>query len=320
MVDIRVAYPLASSCNADYSSRTLGASQEIVDTRYQMVAFDLDGTLLQSNRRISDSTVEYLQSLDRRGLKLAFCTGRSSRSTYEHIQKLGLSRPFPVVCTNGAKGIFCNLDQRAECPREDMVFHKPLSREITSCAIQNAKKLNYVSMLYYDDAVYANESCEEHFTLTRLYMRLARSNVTHVEDNFESLMDEFGMPSRIVVLFLNASIEDVLASFETELGREATIIPGSKGWFLEILNSNKGRGLRDMCHHMDVPLEKCIALGDGENDVEFLTMAGLGICMKNGTESAKRAARAITEWTNNEDGVIRALQQLERLGLLRLDN
>lgn len=75
-----------------------------------------------------------------------------------------------------------------------------------------------------------------------------------------------------------------------------------------------------MCIHLDIPLESCKAIGDGENDIEFLSMAGFGICMKNGKDVAKKAADAVSEWTNNEDGAMLALQQLERSGMLRLDN
>ena len=320
MVDIKAAYPL-HNLEGSYSSLCGNYQDEDLDTRYQMVALDLDGTLLQSNKRISDSTVEYLRELDRRGLKLAFATGRSAKSTYEHIKRLSLRNPFPVVCSNGAKGIICYVD--SEIPtRDDTVFFNPLTTDVTHRTIELAKKKNYVSMCYYDDKVYANSSCPEHITLTNLYKRLSKSEVSFVTDDFASLIKVRGPPNRILVMFLSPKIEDIEASFEEELAGNATIIPGNKGWYLEILNASvtKGNGLRSMCSHLDIPLENCIAIGDGENDIEFLSMAGFGICMKNGKDVAKKAADTVSEWTNNEDGVMLALQQLERSGMLRLDN
>ena len=59
------------------------------------------------------------------------------------------------------------------------------------------------------------------------------------------------------------------------------------------------------------------AFGDGDNDIEFVEMAGLGIAMKNGRATLKAVADGITEHTNNEDGAIRMLQQLEAEGRLR---
>jgi Cof subfamily protein (haloacid dehalogenase superfamily) len=316
MVDIKAAYPL-HNLERSYSSLYGNCQDEYADTRYQMVALDLDGTLLQSNRKISDSTVEYLRELDRRGLKLAFATGRSAKSTYEHIQRLNLPSPFPVVCSNGAKGIICYVDST----RDDTVFFNPLTMDVTHRTIEHAKRMNYVSMCYYDDKVHANSSCPEHITLTNLYKRLSKSEVSFVTDDFESLIKERGPPNRILVMFLRTKIEDIEASFEEELAGNATIIAGNKGWYLEILNASvtKGNGLRSMCYHLDIPLESCIAIGDGENDIEFLHMAGFGICMKNGKDVAKKAADAVSEWTNNEDGVMLALRQLERSGMLRLD-
>lgn len=111
------------------------------------MALDFDGTLLQSNRRISDSTVENLRELDRCGLKLACATGKSARSTYDDIQRLNLPNPFPVVCSNGTKGIICYVD--SETPtRDDTVFFDPLTMNVTHGAIELAKEMNYVSMCY----------------------------------------------------------------------------------------------------------------------------------------------------------------------------
>ena len=53
------------------------------------------------------------------------------------------------------------------------------------------------------------------------------------------------------------------------------------------------------------------AFGDGDNDIEFIEKAGLGIAMKNARETLKVVADEITEHTNVEDGAIRALQRLE---------
>ena len=61
-----------------------------------------------------------------------------------------------------------------------------------------------------------------------------------------------------------------------------------------------------------------MAFGDGDNDAEFLSVAGFGFAMKNARDNVKELADSVTEWTNDEDGVIRTLQNLEEAGRLIL--
>jgi hydroxymethylpyrimidine pyrophosphatase-like HAD family hydrolase len=95
------------------------------------------------------------------------------------------------------------------------------------------------------------------------------------------------LPSCIVVLFWDYDSCKVARAFEKELQGAVTLVPGSKGLYLEILSGghvHKGHALKDFCHSIDIALSKCVAIGAGDNDVEFLDMAGFGICMKNGNE------------------------------------
>jgi hydroxymethylpyrimidine pyrophosphatase-like HAD family hydrolase len=71
-----------------------------------------------------------------------------------------------------------------------------------------------------------------------------------------------------------------------------------------------------MCAKLGIPLEQCVAIGDGSNDLEFLQMAGKGIAMKNGKDAVKKAADEVMEWTNDQHGVMLTLQNMERKGLL----
>jgi hydroxymethylpyrimidine pyrophosphatase-like HAD family hydrolase len=65
-----------------------------------------------------------------------------------------------------------------------------------------------------------------------------------------------------------------------------------------------------LCDNLGFALTSVMAFGDSENDLEMLRVAGTGVCMAQGTDSAKRAARRVSQWTNHEDGVARELNQL----------
>lgn len=71
-----------------------------------------------------------------------------------------------------------------------------------------------------------------------------------------------------------------------------------------------------MCKAMQYDIADVVAFGDGENDKEFLEVAGLGVAMSNARPLAKLAADEINPWTNDEDGVARYLGQMEKRELL----
>ena len=83
---------------------------------------------------------------------------------------------------------------------------------------------------------------------------------------------------------------------------QANVIRGTPPFFVEILDPSvhKGHGLRRLCESVDVPLEEVIAFGDGDNDLEFIRMAGWGVAMKNGREEVKDASDEVCRWSNDE--------------------
>jgi hydroxymethylpyrimidine pyrophosphatase-like HAD family hydrolase len=198
------------------------------------------------------------------------------------------------------------------------------NKDATRKAKTVANSLRYVSLWYYDHAIYAkNVKTEDHVRLVRLFERLTKSKVTIVEDQLE---DNYHCPpSRLVVLFLDAPTDKIAATFYSELNGDATvatIVPASKGLYIEILigHIHKGNGLRDLCHSLQIPIANCIAIGDGDNDTEFLQTAGFGICMKNGSRKSQQVPVALTQYSNNQDQVMLALQNLGALGMLKLND
>ena len=108
--------------------------------------------------------------------------------------------------------------------------------------------------------------------------------------------------------------------YKSQLDTRATVIVGHYGWFLEILHPQvtKGGGLERMCHEfLQIPMDECLAIGDGDNDIEFLQMAGWGMAVQNATHQLKEnAADEILEWNNDEHAVMNALKRLDQDGRL----
>jgi Cof subfamily protein (haloacid dehalogenase superfamily) len=295
-------------------------------SKFRMIALDLDGTLLQSNHQIADVQVEYLQKLYQEvGIRICVATGRAPQSVYEHVQKLALPDPVPVVCSNGARGFLLKCDDDNKLNIEE-VFYTPVDRSVVETTIQLAKKMGYCVQYYLENDVYANPINDEHQRLLQVYESVTQCTIQRINDDFASLMTQGVLPSKLLVRFGNSDLHEAYCAFSSVLcpsstTRRATIIQGflpRSDWFLEILhpNVNKGRGLQQMCKALKIPLEETLAMGDGTNDVEFLTMAGWGVAMKNAHKSLHEVANATMEWTNDQHGVTKTIDLLRKEGRL----
>mmetsp|Transcript_30569 Transcript_30569/g.46911 ORF Transcript_30569/g.46911 Transcript_30569/m.46911 type:complete len:347 (+) Transcript_30569:150-1190(+) len=309
-------------------------------TKFRMIALDLDGTLLHSNHKISEKSVEYLRDLQARGMLVLLATGRAPCTMYEHVLHLNLpyEHGMPVVTSNGALGLYVKpVAANSDCevspvynPKDvsegvtiQELFYEPVPHDVTMRSIALANRLGHVCQFYWENDIYANPSAKHQYELTQAYKDLTGSQTIYVNDDFAELMSSSSssgpvLPSKFLVMCDKSDQDDMVDAFNEEFGDEATIVRGSYGWFLEVLHKDvcKGNGLQRLCQHVDIPIEQCIAFGDGDNDLEFIEMAGWGVAMKNARDCIMKVSDEVAAYTNNEDGVIRTLQRMEEEGLL----
>jgi hypothetical protein len=296
-----------------------------VPQTFHMVASDLDGTLLQSNHTMTDETADYLRELEAKGFHIMIATGRSATTVYDHILRLHpLTRPLPVVCSNGARGLLCRIGTSSDNDNKngtvlvDEVFSTPVPLNVALRTMALAKKLGHVTQYYVGETIYANPSHASHLVLTKLYQELTGCTTAFVDDDFQQAMEE-GLPSKMLVLCPPEQQDDMMTEFYREFDKvTATIICGSMGWFLEVLHPEvcKGHGLARMCEHLNVDINRVVAFGDADNDLEFIQQAGRGIVMKNGRDVVKQVADEVLDWTNDEEGVRKSLQRMHENGQL----
>lgn len=295
--------------------------------QYRMVALDLDGTLLNSQHELSEGTKACLRRLDQQGFIVAIATGRGITTVYDTVKSLHLPKPIPVVCSNGAQGYLCTVDNNKDNQVEkELLFSTPVPLVVAKRTPELAKELGYVTQCYVGEEIYADPREPHHYELTNAYIELTGSKTKYVTDDFQAALAQ-GLPSKQLVLCRTEEQDAMMHAFETELAKEpylidnqkrATIVKGNLGWFMEILHPhvNKGNGLRNMCRYLKMPLDQCIAFGDGDNDLEFLQMAGRGYAMKNARDVVKDIADEVIEYTNDQDGVAKTLQALEEQNCL----
>jgi Cof subfamily protein (haloacid dehalogenase superfamily) len=258
----------------------------------KLIALDLDGTLLDSSLSIPEANKRAVREAMERGVSVVINTGRMFCSTRRFAARLGVSGP--VICYNGA--MICR-------PDGTVIFHEPLDLEVARGLLLIFEKRGLYVQSYIDDALYVKEIDAE----TISYINTFNVDRCVAGDGFRSPTTA---PTKL--LSVTGGIEQSLAVKDeiSELYGDKLYVAISNSNFVEMMNpaANKGDRLADVARDMGIGMESVMAVGDSENDLEMISLAGVGVAMGNSFETVKSAADDIAP-TNDEDGVAWAVRK-----------
>ena len=283
--------------------------------KYRLVALDLDGTTLNKAHRITDRTLAILRKLSARGVVVAIATGRSSESVFGYAKLLQLEQTMlPMVVFNGS--VCLQFDTKTGESRE--LFSNPIPPEASRLLIALAEREGCVIQLYNGQTgeVFAKPTTDQHIELLERYEHLVEKRQTYVaslESEVFNVTDRF---AKALVLTFDPDAFMAAATSSLPAGMLHMIRGSPDPFFVEFLRpeSNKGTALAALCRELGIGLDQAVAMGDGENDIEMLQTAGLGVAMLNARPTVKAAAKHVTEFSHDEDGVAQFLEQLLELG------
>ena len=266
--------------------------------RIRIAAMDMDGTLLRSDKSISDHTAAVLRACEEKGMKVVLASGRGFESIRVYSVSMGLHGP--LVCANGAR--------IEESPDGGTLLENCLPEETSRrvCEIMLASGIYFVC---YTRGVnyHANADSARHGLMPGAAP--GRFTVRNVLDRGALLRDGVKKPYKYV-----AFTEDLpaLAKLRSALEEAGLPVNVSSSWYdnLEIMTetANKGSALRFLAERYGIPREQTMAFGDERNDLEMIRYAGWGVAMRNGSDEIKRAARLAAP-SNDEDGVAATLEE-----------
>lgn len=275
-----------------------------------MIVFsDMDGTLLTSDKQMSDATWAMLDKLARRGIEFVPCTGRPLSGVFEPI----LAHPAVhyAVCANGASVWQLDEDAPTDASRATCILSRPLDRGI-------AHRIHRIAAdhdVTFD--IFADGKC---FLPRSLYERLdefcggdphiagsLRRTRTPIDVDVDSKIDEVETLERIAMYWHDSADRDAIAAALDTLDRIE--VTRSYEMNIEVMGAGatKGTALTWLCEHLSEPLADAWAFGDNINDISMLQAAGHGMAMVNGEPEDREAAGAITEFDNDHDGVARTI-------------
>ncbi|AEJ20880.1 Cof-type HAD-IIB family hydrolase [Gracilinema caldarium] len=262
----------------------------------KLLALDLDDTLLREDLTISFHTKNVLKRVEAAGVIVMLASGRSPAAMDRYARDLGLhKRPGYLVCNNGTT----ILESHTGTVIKE--FFLPMEAALAVYDLVDAE--GFPVQIYDEGTIYVSRRNE----YADIDQKLTGQRQV-VVDNFRSFLAAGAQ--KMVVPGDPALLRPLETILKTFIGDRVTIFT-SKPYFLEILPpaTGKGEALAIVAQLLGIDRSQVMAIGDSMNDESMIRWAGFGVAMANGDPRIKAIAKAITNKTNEEDGVAEFVEQ-----------
>ena len=256
----------------------------------KLIALDVDGTLVDDDKKISPRTKHALIEAMKAGHKVCIASGRSFYGTEYYAKELEFDKYGGILSNfNGAK--------ITEYGSNKVLFDHLLDLDLVKEVLAFIKPLNISYMIYHGDHIYIEDintySLEE-------AMRFNKIGYILDEDLAENI--DF-RPNNILFAADPDKIKaDADLIYEKFKDRGYLTYSGPHYYELMPTGITKGTSILEIADYFGIDHKDTIAFGDQMNDQDMIIKAGVGVAMGNATEDLKREADYVT-LTNNEDGV-----------------
>ena len=261
-----------------------------------IIALDLDGTLLDSGKRLSPTNLAALTRAARAGWLVVPTTGRFYNGMPQVIRELPFVRY--AITINGAEAL------EVETGRVVYKAELPLDQAVEIMSWLDGKDVIYDC--YMDGAGWMTQALKERIDehASDPHYRKMLRELRHSVPELKEFIRQKGKDIQKVQFFTRHA--DLRVALMEELPRrfDDLIISSSVVDNVEINQSraNKGEALLALAAYLGIDQKNTIAFGDGLNDLSMLAKAGVGVAMANACEEAKAIAHWIAP-ANDEDGV-----------------
>jgi Cof subfamily protein (haloacid dehalogenase superfamily) len=275
---------------------------ELIPEHIKMLVIDIDGTLLNSEGKITAATLAAVQAAQEAGMMVTLATARRYCNTKQIADELGLN--MPLILYDGAMMV--------QHPRGAILHRQALRGEIAQEAVDALVRHGVQAVVHPDGGL-----------REEIWTGPAEFDSVWLDAYFTTFAD---MVRRMPYARLCAGQADPLrvVAFDSEktiveLSREVAALDcawtsikrgnyGSAELVVMEAGCSKASGVGALARLLGVPLGQVMAIGDNTNDIGMLQSVGWGVAMGQAAQAVKAAARAVTA-SNEEDGVARAIER-----------
>ncbi|MDO4432207.1 MAG: Cof-type HAD-IIB family hydrolase [Aerococcaceae bacterium] len=262
----------------------------------KLIAIDLDGTLLKSDKTISQGNLEALRYANQKGIKVVICTGRPYFAMKQFIEEIGFTGPNDYIIT-------FNGGQVRKAADGEILVNNPLTQADVQQWYAETERLALPLNPIDENWVYEPMAYPE--GRPSIYLDLG-NNLPTQKVEFNDFDAEHVFNKCVICIeqtYLDQQLEQLSPLFKANYS-----VVKSRPYLLEIMAKNvtKGRALAQLGERLGILPEEMMTMGDQENDLSMIELAGVGVAMGNAIPMILEAADYVSAH-NEADGVAQAI-------------
>lgn len=263
---------------------------------YKLIALDMDGTLLTTDKKVSERTEAAIKAAEAKGVKIVLASGRPLIGINRYLEELELFKGEDYVLSfNG--GLVQNTKT------EEIVSKVSLKGSDLKYIYEISRKLNI--------NIHAFSAKDGLITPKNSKYTEYEAEINGIDINikdFNKIEDEEDI-IKVMMIDPQEILDPAIEKLPSEIYEKYSVFK-SAPFFLEFTHKevDKGLGLKKLGEYLGIKQEEIIACGDAGNDLSMIKYAGLGVAMDNAVSEVKEAADFITA-SNDEDGIAKVIEK-----------
>lgn len=273
--------------------------------KYKMVCIDMDGTLLGRRKRISTVSRKVIKEAHDMGVEIVVTTGRLYNNAAYFSQLLGVDSP--VIAANGA----IVIDQKTN----NIIYECAIPKEECINILEILNKYKVFFQFNTNDTIYCNnwltKVATEFYMTKQVYFEHLNIKYENIKSNKgweEAIRKEEDNIAKSIVI---TPFKSTMIKIKSEIDKLPNIVSfasGSHSLEINYKDVSKGNAVKALIDKYRISEEELICIGDNENDISMIKLAGLGVAMGNAIPEVKKIADYITD-TNRRNGVAKVINK-----------
>lgn len=275
--------------------------------KIKVIVLDIDGTLLNSEKKISDLTKSALIQAQKNGVKIILASGRPTVGMLALTKELEMDKHHGLI-------VSFNGSQVVDCETHEILFNQTMPINECQDLLEHLKKFDVIPMITREDVMYVQDvyKCNisipnnPNFNVIQYESRGGSYKLCEVDDL--ATFADFPQNKILVAGSPEYLKENYLGMSEPFNGKLNSMFTASIYYEFTALGIDKAHALDTVLKPLGIHRDEVISFGDGHNDISIINYAGIGVAMANAVEDLKQAANEIT-LSNDEDGIYHSLKK-----------
>lgn len=278
--------------------RKVKGIEEPEGDHYDALILDIDGTLVNSQKVVSEATRDAIIEAQKRGKIVAIASGRSISGIRHTASSISLEEfGGYVIAYNGTTVVNCKT---GEC-----IYNQMISTEMIAPVYEAAKEAKVGILVYHDQQkeLLSGNGVDKYIEADAKACEITIRETKHFVQDINFPINKFLLTGEPEYM------REVEKKMQEKFGDRLNVFR-SDPFYVELLPKfvDKGVAVEKLMKHLDVKKDKVICIGDSYNDLPMLRRVGLGVAMGNAQKEVKEAADFITD-SNDEDGIVKVIKK-----------